>query len=374
MSLLFLTACAAPQPYYQSLVLSQPPVAEDSRAFLSSNLQAAMTSGRVTSVSLQQHGQTTPISSEEIEGLPLVALAASWGILDARSFQGAEWDAIVRLEGDGSWPVTAWWELDGTMRLAVGEQMERLGPAPVAAEALQARFGIGVLEDVDARWSGEERAALGEALGLLSEGEVALLSQMPFQRHHSGAGDHAAHFIHENGTVWIQLYDSLFSRDGTTFRGSVQAPVAPSAMGILHEVGHAIASVPRVRAYRRHTRAIDEYNLLVDELDVLRESRNVAALEALIVRLEAASGVVDTVGARMDALKNSPVLSAYIALRSHDGGPTPYGATSSAESFAESFALSRVDPAALHRIYPAVAEWFSSEEHLTIVEQSTRGL
>ena len=365
-----LAGCVTTQPYYQSLVLSQPPLDEGDRAFLVSRLSRALRSGKVREISLLVDGQEQKIHRTALAELPLPALGVAWGILDDRSFRGAEWDAVIRLTDGTDVPVTAWWEPDRSLSLEVGATMSQ---DTSSGARLQERFGIGALQEEDRRWTEAEQAALAAALSLLTEAERTVLAGVPFRRQRSGVGDHAAHYIHENGQVWIQLYDVLFLRDGEAFRGSVSAPRAPSAMGILHEVGHAIASYPSVRAFQRHSQAVAEYNALVDELHSLREEQNPQRLEGLLVRLEAARGVAETVEARLLELEESPILSAFVALREHEDGPTPYGRTDAAESFAEAFALYRVDPQALVRIYPSVARWFSSHGHMAIVEESIRG-
>ena len=59
------------------------------------------------------------------------------------------------------------------------------------------------------------------------------------------------------------------------------------------------------------------------------------------------------------------MLEAFSSLPGAGAGPTEYGATSIAESFAESFALHRLDPAALRRFSPAIDDWFSNAGHLS---------
>lgn len=68
----------------------------------------------------------------------------------------------------------------------------------------------------------------------------------------------------------------------------------------------------------------------------------------------------------------SPILTALQRVREPDNGQTDYGQTDREESFAECFALARADPQALRRIYPALADWFASEEHLQSVRSVLR--
>lgn len=59
-----------------------------------------------------------------------------------------------------------------------------------------------------------------------------------------------------------------------------------------------------------------------------------------------------------------PVLAVYGELDGSTRGPTPYGRTDIAESFAESFALFKADPTALRRVNPEVYRWFAQGRHL----------
>ena len=62
--------------------------------------------------------------------------------------------------------------------------------------------------------------------------------------------------------------------------------------------------------------------------------------------------------------RRGPVIRAYRKALVGRRGPTRYGRTSIHESFAESFALYRGDPAALQRILPRVYRWFEQGGHL----------
>jgi hypothetical protein len=58
------------------------------------------------------------------------------------------------------------------------------------------------------------------------------------------------------------------------------------------------------------------------------------------------------------------VLKAYLEVLRGEPGPTDYAQTSAKESFAESFALFHVDPAALRRVLPRVHAWFAAGGHV----------
>jgi hypothetical protein len=59
-----------------------------------------------------------------------------------------------------------------------------------------------------------------------------------------------------------------------------------------------------------------------------------------------------------------PIIEAFQRHRSFIQGPTIYGDTSIHESFAESYALFKLDPDALIRIDPKLYTWFTSNQHL----------
>ena len=67
-------------------------------------------------------------------------------------------------------------------------------------------------------------------------------------------------------------------------------------------------------------------------------------------------------------MNRGPVLAAYQRVKGTSEGPTPYGETSLAESFAESFALYRIDPPALQRVLPKVFNWFKSGKYLKLAQ------
>ena len=80
---------------------------------------------------------------------------------------------------------------------------------------------------------------------------------------------------------------------------------------------------------------------------------------------------INRINRKIDQFKGKgPVLRAYLKVRGQKRGPTPYGETSAAESFAESFALYRVDPKALKRVFPKVYQWFKRNEHLTVIKKN----
>ncbi len=381
---MWLLSCRTPQPFYQSMTLSQPEITEGDRAFLVDNLQGAVRRGRVESVWLLEEGVPRAVSMEHLGSLPLAALAMSWGLLDTSEFRGAEWDAVIAVEGLGRLTVSGWWEPDRRLVLAVGESYAAPSFPEPSPAALTARYGIGALEQGDTSWTPAERGVLGHALSLLTDDEHVVLTGMPFVRYHQGPGDHAAHYIHDNGDVRIQLYDVLFGSDLETFRGSVHHPQPPSAMGILHELGHAVAGYPQVAIYRRSAVAFDTYNALADEINALsqilqraspaEQRRRMEEFNALRLKVEAAYGLTETLTARLQAAIPSPVVVEYLAIRGEGGGPTPYGETSDAESFAESFALFHVDPDALKRIYPQVWQWLSEGRHMAALRTSLQGL
>jgi hypothetical protein len=68
--------------------------------------------------------------------------------------------------------------------------------------------------------------------------------------------------------------------------------------------------------------------------------------------------------------RRGALLEAFAALDGAGVGPTPYGASNMHESFADAFALYKLDPAALERFSPEMHAWFAAGGHLAHLEVS----
>ena len=121
--------------------------------------------------------------------------------------------------------------------------------------------------------------------------------------------------------------------------------------------------------------ARDKVEARTEELQEAQSRREVAKkeLERIQVELSSKQARVERAETRtlrrkvdlekLSTAKPSKLLRAYKALLGPKDWPTMYGKTSLEESFAESFMLYKVDPAALRRVLPKVADWFKARKH-----------
>lgn len=150
------------------------------------------------------------------------------------------------------------------------------------------------------------------------------------------------------------------------------------------------------RKVARVQEAVASYNLIVDRL---QDSGGGADRAALLTELERLGGELDRgkvdlaeVEARVEAAgrrveaentaagqaradaeaqiaearrlaEDSPLLVAFTDVPGAGLGPTSYGREGLSESFAESYALFRLDPDALRRFSPQLHDWFARGEH-----------
>ena len=189
------------------------------------------------------------------------------------------------------------------------------------------------------------------------------------------------------------VYDRAFAGDRYGFFGGVRSPRPASSSTILHEVGHALADWPARQAWdevdreqRRQKRVYKEYKKayrsyraaysayrasisggrrgLIAKREQAMKKREAEA-ESLVKRLRSVQGEQRKLNRRYRRIqRRGPVIRAYRKVLAGRLGPTRYGRTSIQESFAESFALYRGDPAALQRILPRVYRWFEQGGHL----------
>jgi hypothetical protein len=327
-----------------------------------------------------------------LDGIPPAALHAVLLMLPAKQ-AGAEVDLWVQGKGtledpDRMWTVRR--DLAGGIVVLKGSPPLALeGPDPSPA-ALATRFGIGALEDsADARWSADERRALEKALELLSPRELELIAGVSFRRERLNKQGNAG--FHESGNGGepsrITVFDSAFQKSQrfVEYTGAHERAVPVAVMVVLHEIGHALSDAERrALLIRRRTQSEDyeagraSYTALSQEYERLRNppqedaeveaqrERLLAELERLRAELQTTLQAIESIDAEVQQLASGSrsVRARYAALPGATDGPTEYGRTTSEESFAEAFALYRIDPESLRWISPQTHAWFAQDEHL----------
>jgi hypothetical protein len=343
LSLSLLSGCASlSRPYYAGHLFEPPRLTEQYRSQLVRFVHSSLDRNLVQRIEIQtpeDHTVLRPhgMNTADIDWLPLPALIAIRHIL-AKEHRGVELDFLTRVE-NGAWvPVTARHELDQRVVIQIGPQRQTLMAQSIVLtpQQLTSLYRLKSIESGTAAWSAMDLAALQQALATLSAEELAQLADVRFVRSHHTSRPSSKSVAEKtwgqyvsNGTQrTIYLYDTNVRHDELVFVGTPEQPLLATAHCLLHEIGHALADV-RQRPTGQGLGALPQWGGVEDAED-----------------------------------DENHVLTAYAEARGAMRGPTPYGATALKESFAESFALFRADPAALSRISPSVHEWFLRGGHL----------
>ncbi|MFO0576905.1 MAG: hypothetical protein U1A78_23120 [Polyangia bacterium] len=311
-----LAGCGHSRPYYSGHLFEMTKVTEHDRSHLVMYLDWAIKTNlvrRIEVVTPQERSLIHPADAARpnIDWLPLPVLIGAWHILEKR-LRGLELDLLTHSETGEYVPVTAQYDLDESVRITMGKPLRSLTElaVPLSPEQIHTVYGTGPIVNGTASWTPTELAALQQALAVLTPAERAKLADVRFVRNHrptrtSGLSHSSkawgAYYV-DGSQKTISLFDVKIDHDESLFIGTPDKPLLASAACLLHEIGHGLAS--------------------------------------------------------------EPVLDSYRAARGWMRGPTPYGAKSLAESFAESFSLFRADPDALVRVAPQVHEWFLAGNHL----------
>lgn len=277
-----------------------------------------------------------PVTDEGLRDLPLAELAALW-VTGQAVAPGGESDVRVQLKGRPAVPVSVLYDTEGNAELVSPRPGPRRPQAPALDEAgLRRRFALA--GKLVGKWGTDERRALVEALELLGPAELALLRDTDFERRATspdGNPEKAALFSAFGCRATIFVFSSGVTADRYRFVGDPSAPRHAMLHAILHEVGHALEYQPaRALFCQAEGKPTAERNALIDRGNALA--------------------------------RRSPVLGPYLPTLGDAPAPTAYGETSDSESFAESFALAHVDPAALLRARPQTAAWFADRAHLRV--------
>ena len=239
----------------------------------------------------------------------------------------------------------------------------------------------------DRAWSTRDRALLHSALARLHPTERELIRHVSFVRHR--VGDRGAHnaalHISQGCRSHIRVFDSLFEKQPSIFTGSPEAPISTAEYGLLHEIGHAIANAPYKAAscaLDREERVIERvreevnaatsrYNRRVEAKDRSLRQEDVDRLQAQVQKVSLRIEAYNRARAKAKADRHmGPVRRRFERLTARAAPVTRYAMQSLDERFAEAFALSRTDPAAVQRIAPEVLKFFERFEHLKALSKT----
>ena len=380
-----------------TLVTRQVRVAQ--KASLVRAVQRDLARSRIRSLSLHAGGGTAHSivtrggSVGLVSSLSLPVLAAVAATASLRSW-GGERDLLVRVQGQGTIPVTLLFSPRGDLLVQQGRALPEAVPTSSAA-ALREAFSLGQIRSAGRAWSRGELGVVAGALALLSAAERPAVRGLALVRAPAWAGGvrHAGRYRKDRRGARIMVFDRAFAGDRYGFLGSVGSPRTASAHTILHEAAHALVDLPARRAwaavdrqqrrqkrvykeyktaYRSYRRAYSSYRRAAasGRRDLTQEraramKKREAKAEALGARLRAVQAEQKKLNRHYRRIqRRSPVLRAYRKALAGRRAPTRYGRTSIHESFAESFALYKGDPAALSRILPQVHRWFEQGGHL----------
>jgi cell division protein FtsB len=296
--------------------------------------------------------------------LPEPVAVALFRVLKVGDKAAVEFDTFARGTDDARIPVS--------LRRESGGWVFRGGDKAVGfprgnGDDLPARYGIGPLRDEGIAWSPRAQEVTDLALARLSPEERKALAGVPFIRRKKDTSEHlpggaAALYSVQGCGGRVLIFDAALHADAHKFAGEPEAPLQSSVQTIVHEFGHALHQHPgrmlacsvdrRSKAVKARVAAFNKKpgnKRTQAELDAIQAE--VKAIEREVKRIEKMG-------------KGGPVIDAYARALGKASHPTRYGASSLVESFAESFALYRTDPAALKRLLPAVFDFFERGDHV----------
>jgi hypothetical protein len=333
-----LTGCGRAHLFYDTRELRHAPLQKDQYAGVDQVVVDKLGGRSVTWV--DDDGKTVVVPAQLVpKRLGIAERGALWLALSTGDV-GGENDVRVRV-GKSSTPVSVYIALDGDVRVETGIRGERPDEPAPSSDDIRERFDLD--GKIPGKWSDDELRALAQSLAMLAPAELAAVKDVNFDRE-SAPRDRdptrAALFEMKGCRAVVYVYSSSVRADAFRFVGDARDPKPAVLHSILHEVGHAF-----------------EQNAAREKYCAAERSKDVAKANALI-------------GAGNELTSASPVLAEYVRVLGGLPAPTDYGNQSAHESFAESFALFHVDPAALKRTRPLVHAWFARGGHLSSRDRS----
>jgi len=295
-------------------------------------------------------------------------------------------DTARLLEVSGGGPTVVWMRRL-ILVVAFAAFIPSAGAASPRADRIESTYGVGDIRAGDKQWSIGELKIVEASLRVLGEEELPGMRGVELVRMRRSPRILGAGLYKVDGEgPRILVYDRAFQGEG---KGSSTDPNHT----LVHEFGHAIAHKSVRVATRRADRALAATNDLVSKYNAAANRFNASARRYNATRDPAIRAELRPLSRRVERLGHDVVASRkklrklersaralhqdyrspfprYGILRDYKTslglrfGPTPYGRLNLMESFAESFMLHHVDPAALKKSLPRVHEWFAGEGHL----------
>lgn len=298
---------------------------------------------------------------------------------------GAEFDTIIEDSGQFT-PVQVTWDND-VLSLKVGSPRAEIYGKASTKEEIQKKYGVGPFVDSGALWDNNSLFVVEQALATLSKEELTGVAGLPFHRmvsdpsHKAVRGTAIAMYVPDKSQ--IELYNHGMAADKRKFVGPVDKPMPLSVSALVHECGHAIArksargtrgDAVRVKAEYDaiNQKLIGEKKKYDEDKAVYKKTKDQALgkslqergvmFKQLMADMNAKKKEFEGVAKQMVSTEKSgtPMERAFEAKLPLKDAPTVYGRTAIGESFADTFALLKLDRAALDRAAPGVSAWFES--------------
>ncbi len=328
-----LTGCGRAHLFYDTRELRHAPLQKDQYASVDQFVVEKLAGRSVTWV--DEDGKTVVVPAQLVpKKLGIAEKGALWLTLSAGDV-GGESDVRVRV-GKQSSPVTVTISLDGDVKVFTGIKAERADEPAPSTDNIRDRFDLD--GKLPGKWADDELRALAQSLASLAPAELAVVKDVHFDREAVSRDKdptRAALYEMKGCRAIIYVFSSSVRADRFRFVGDASDPKSAVLHSIIHEVGHAFEQHAAREKYCAAERSKDVHkrNALISEGNELTSA--------------------------------SPVLIEYVRVLGGLPAPTDYGNASVHESFAESFALFHIDPAALKRTRPLVHAWFASGGHLS---------
>lgn len=313
-------------------------------------------------IKMGERHRKLPVVPKHLGNEPLHILGALRLALNS-STTGAEMDLMVRIKGKNPTPVQVLWN-GNTLLLEAGRSTIF---AAKRRETLGLRFVNG-----SGNWTNLERTHVEKAANLLEKDLLRLIAEIPLKREKTRRVTSIAKgglYEQKGCSAQIRMYSTAFAGRHLRFIGSPSRPLSKTTATILHEIAHAIHHTPSRRAYcrldQRSAKFEKERRAFNAALKRQNSRADVQRLQAKESWLNKERLALERILGEANSLsQKGPILADYERQLKDRKGPTHYGASNIAESFAESFALYYGDRSALQRIWPDIVKWFDNRGHI----------